>query len=531
MKLSTEYLPALNAARQDLVLLHGWSMNREVWRPLLAALRPWANVTLVDVPGCSISDAPGFDGRLSTLISALLEQMPQRAVYIGWSLGGQVATLVSAQAPARVEALVTLCANPRFVAEDNWPGMQQALFADFRTTCQRDAAGGLRRFDALQSQVGDALNRPRLKQLSMLRSQSHPGEQLAFGLDWLADLDTRPALASLSVPQLHLLGGADSLIPVALAKPLRQALDGQPSSQVEVLEDASHVVVLDDPEGVATRIEAFLDRVALLHSVAHPHRDRNKEEVAASFSSAAETYDSVAALQRDVGHSLLNRSPATLPENTQLLDLGSGTGYFCAPLRERYPQARYLGLDLAEGMVDYARRCHPGAGSWLVGDAEALPLATASIDFVFSSLAIQWSDRADLLLAELARVLKPGGRCLFTTLGPETLRELRDAWAAVDSHQHVNRFLSPDDLVDAARGLTDVTLALENQSFVMRYDKVAELLRELKALGAHNMNDGRPAGLTSRRKLSAMFSAYETYRESAGLPASYDVLFGTLEKQ
>ena len=98
----TEYLPALGCARQELVLLHGWSSGREVWRRLLVPLRSWANITLVDLPGCTVRDTDGFDGDLAGLLSAVLEQIPQRAVYLGWSLGGQLATLLAERAPQRV---------------------------------------------------------------------------------------------------------------------------------------------------------------------------------------------------------------------------------------------------------------------------------------------------------------------------------------------------------------------------------------------------------------------------------------------
>ncbi len=531
MHLTTEYLPALNHGRQELVLLHGWSMNREAWRPLLAPLRPWANVTLVDLPGCCEDDTSQFRGELPALVTALLEQMPPLAVYLGWSLGGQIATLLAKRAPQRVSALITLCSNPRFVELDGWPGMESHAFADFRAAYDEQPARGLRRFDALQSQRAGRPSRPLLKSLSALRDCSDPGAQLAAGLGWLAELDTREALASLDVPQCHLLGQADGLVPVAIAEHLRRLIGGDLARRVEVLGDASHVALLECPRVIAKYVEDFLEDTGLLRSGSDVLSERDKLEVAASFSRAARTYDSVAALQRDVGIALLKRSPETLPSRARILDLGSGTGYFGATLRERYPQADYLGLDLAEGMIDYARTAHPQLGDWLVGDAEQLPLASASVDFIFSSLAIQWSDRPDLLLAELARVLKPGGRSVFSTLGPGTLGELRAAWATVDSHQHVNHFLPAEALLAAASSLPDVKLRLEKRSFVMRYDKVADLLRELKALGAHNMNDGRPTGLTSRRKLLSMFAAYEPYRDKGGLPASYDVLFGTLEKR
>ena len=166
-----------------------------------------------------------------------------------------------------------------------------------------------------------------------------------------------------------------------------------------------------------------------------------------------------------------------------------------------------------------------------MGDAEALPLAADSVDLVFSSLALQWCFRPAHLFAELARVLRPGGRCVFTSLGPQTLCELRSAWAAVDDRQHVNDFLPPESLAAAAMAVPGLQLGLGNESFRMEYQRVRDLLAELKTLGAHNMNRSRPTGLTGRRALQGMLEAYEAWRENGVLPATYDVLFGVLEKR
>src|SRR5690606_13347117 len=106
----------------------------------------------------------------------------------------------------------------------------------------------------------------------------------------------------------------------------------------------------------------------------------------------------------------------------------------------RLPSAEILGLDLAEGMLRFARLERPGRSHWLCGDAEALPLASASVDLVYSNLSIQWCENLPLLLAELRRVLRAGGKLVLTTMGPRTLRELKSAWQEVDGYVHVNRF-------------------------------------------------------------------------------------------
>ena len=187
-------------------------------------------------------------------------------------------------------------------------------------------------------------------------------------------------------------------------------------------------------------------------------------------------------------------------------------------------------MDLAPGMVRYARARQDRDSLWLVGDAEALPLAAGSVDLVFSSLAFQWCHQPEKLFAELARVLAPRGRCFFTSLGPETLCELRSAWAAVDAHQHVNRFLPLAELEAAARLVPGMQLSLSTRYHRMEYTRVGELLNELKTLGEHNMNRYRPAGLTSRRTLQGMLAAYEAQREGGLLPATYEVIVGEVQR-
>jgi len=255
----------------------------------------------------------------------------------------------------------------------------------------------------------------------------------------------------------------------------------------------------------------------------------DKHRIADSFSRAALSYDDAAELQREVGHRLLQRMPDAQPRT--LMDLGSGTGYFTPLLRSRYRGSTLISLDLAHGMLDYARRHRPDAqGAWICGDAEQLPLADDSLDLVFSSLAIQWCEQPDRLFAEIARVLKPGGRFIAATLGPGTLHELRRAWAAVDGHTHVNRFL-PQTLLEASMPAALGVRGFDIERQVLLYPELRQLTQSLKGIGAHNMNQGQPTGLTGRARIQAFRAAYEAQRTDAGLlPATYEVYYLDIEK-
>jgi len=358
-----------------------------------------------------------------------------------------------------------------------------------------------------------------------------PSDALLTGLEWLSSLDARETLSSIEQPQLHLLAEQDALVPFVVSGCIESRVADKPLARVKVLPHTSHLAPLEIPGVVAAAMHEFLESAGTMLDCANAPPELEKEAVAASFSRAAIRYDSAAGLQRDVGEQLLTNLDDRPDAPRVILDLGCGTGYFCPALRARYPGAQYLGLDIASGMVDFARSHSVVDCDWLVADAESLPLASASIDLVFSSLAVQWCARPEHLFAELARVLRPGGKRAFATLGPATLYELRSAWASVDAHQHVNTFLSVTHLMAAAQGIPDTALTLDTRNFRMEYVRVRELLDELKTLGAHNMNRSRPVGLTSRRALQDMLLAYEVRRSNGVLPATYEVIFGVLRKQ
>ncbi len=255
----------------------------------------------------------------------------------------------------------------------------------------------------------------------------------------------------------------------------------------------------------------------------------DKRQVAASFSRAAASYDSVAELQRAVGNHLLEQLPTTLAP-ADWLDIGCGTGYFTRALGERFGAAAGMALDIAEGMLQHARPLG-GAQHFIAGDAERLPLRDASCDLLFTSLAVQWCGDFAAVLSEAKRVLRPGGVLAFSSLCVGTLQELRNSWQAVDGHVHVNRFRQFSDYQQLCAGSGLRVRSLAVQPHVLHYPDVRSLTHELKALGAHNLNPGRPGGLTGRARILALIEAYEQFRQAQGLPATYQVVYAVLEKE
>jgi malonyl-CoA O-methyltransferase len=256
--------------------------------------------------------------------------------------------------------------------------------------------------------------------------------------------------------------------------------------------------------------------------------DLRHDAVRRSFARAAETYDAAAVLQREVLARLTERLDAIDLVPHVVLDAGSGTGLGAAALSERYRRAHVVALDIAEPMAARSRRRRRWFRSLdaVCADASRLPVRSASVDLVFSNLMLQWLGAPDGVFREFARVLKPGGRLLFTTFGPDTLKELRTAWASVDDHVHVNRFIDMHDVGDALlrAGFRDPVMDAERMT--VTYSDTMALMRDLKAIGAHNVNAGRPRGLTGPRRLRAMQSAYERLRADGKLPATWEIAYG-----
>jgi len=534
--LVSEYLPALGDCRLQMVLLHGWGCNREIWRPLVSRLRQSVDLTLLEFPGnaqhaTTEVGIPTLVADPDALVADALALAPRQAVYVGWSLGGMLAAKIAATAPDRVAGLITVCSNACFIQKESkageltWPGMGLEVFESFCAELTADTRRGLQHFHSLQSQGSRnraALNRA----LRALPGEAH-APSLSAGLALLKDMDVRADLAGLAGPQMHLLASEDALVPRALGPYLEKLAAG---AQCRVLEGYSHALPLEAPQQVYQAVHDFCGEQQLLSDKPAAAPAMDKGDVARSFSRAAAGYDSVASLQRSVGKQLLSQLPAKAPVSPSILDMGCGTGYFLPQLQQCYPSASLVALDLASGMVSWARSHHVGSAGWLVADAESLPLAASSVDVIFSSLVIQWCHRPELLWAEVSRVLRPGGSFVFATLGPGTLAELRRAWAAVDGAQHVNNFAPLETHQQVVNGDASLELSCQQQIFTMQYDRVRELLDELKGLGAHNMNRGRATGLTGRRQLQGMLAAYEAERRDGKLPASYHVIFGKANK-
>ena len=256
--------------------------------------------------------------------------------------------------------------------------------------------------------------------------------------------------------------------------------------------------------------------------------DIDRRRVRRSFAHAAPSYDAAAVLQARVRDELLQRLDVVRLEPAVVLDLGAGTGHASLALKRRFRSSQVVALDLAEGMLREAGRRQTLLRRFrrVCGHAAQLPLRDASVDLVFSNLMLQWCTDPDAVFRECRRVLRPGGLLTFTTFGPDTLVELRRAWAAADHHTHVNRFIDMHDLGDALLRAGLVEPVMDVERYTLTYAEVRDLMLDLKAIGAHNANAGRPRGLTGKGALARMTAAYEAVRRDGRLPATHEVVFG-----
>lgn len=244
----------------------------------------------------------------------------------------------------------------------------------------------------------------------------------------------------------------------------------------------------------------------------------SKARIRLSFERAAPTYDSAADIQRRICTELAEALPAIDP--ARVLDAGCGTGYAQADLQARFPDAHTLGLDLSPAMLQRI----PTPCCRIAGDLEHLPLADASLDLYWSSLAVQWCDLA-LALREALRTLRPNGLVALASLGPATFHELRHAFAGIDSYRHTLSFHSENEIRKVASGLGFATVDTKKSTKIAHYADFKTLLRAVKAIGANQLGDGRRTSLMSRATFLRAETAYEPLRTPAGLPLSYDVIY------
>lgn len=260
-----------------------------------------------------------------------------------------------------------------------------------------------------------------------------------------------------------------------------------------------------------------------------------KRQVRRAFERAAGTYDEAAVLQREICTRMLSRLEYIRHRPATILDAGSGTGFGARRLAQLYPDASMVALDVAHAMLVRAR----GERSWwrkllggsprsleVCGDMESLPVRGGWAEMIWSNLALQWCADLSRTFSEAHRTLAPGGLFMFSTFGPDTLKELRAAFGAADGYTHVNRFLDMHDIGDLLVSAGFATPVMDMEIVTLTYAEPVAAMRDLKALGAHNVTAGRRRGLTGKSGWKRALERLEATRRDGRLPVTFEVVYG-----
>jgi malonyl-CoA O-methyltransferase len=245
-----------------------------------------------------------------------------------------------------------------------------------------------------------------------------------------------------------------------------------------------------------------------------------------AFDRASTSFDQFAAVHTELRKRLLERLDVVRLNPAVVVDLGAGTGHGTRALQDRYRSAYVVALDISTRMLEAARKQQRFLKRFgrLASDAHQLSLRSASVDLLVSNLMLQWCADPDRVLSEMARVLKPQGLITFTTLGPDTLRELRTAWG--DRFVHVHRFIDMHDLGDALLRAGFAEPVMDTERLTVTYRDIDALLRELKGSGSTNVAAGRSHALQSRQAQQRARAQYSANVRDGVLPVTLEVVYG-----
>lgn len=250
-----------------------------------------------------------------------------------------------------------------------------------------------------------------------------------------------------------------------------------------------------------------------------------KKDIAATFDRAVNQYDAAAVLPQEICHRMMERLALIRIHPDAILDLGAGTGNGTQLLKKYYPQAHIISLDLASKMLSHSAYLKNDAR--ICADAASLPIANNSMDLVFSNLMLPWCNDPETVFREVHRILKPNGLFLFSTFGPDTLKELRFSWARVEDLPHVHLFYDLHDVGDVLLRTHFADPVMDMEMLTLTYKTARQSMKELKACGMQNILMDRRKGLTGKHLFQRFMAHYETWSQpNQPLPNTYEVNYG-----
>lgn len=253
---------------------------------------------------------------------------------------------------------------------------------------------------------------------------------------------------------------------------------------------------------------------------------RSNTEICNSFNKHAKDYQKAAAVQIEIGTRLFNRLDYFKFQPAKILDLGCGPGYFSDLLHKKYPNAEIISLDIAIDMLQQAKlQSHVKQDRLINADAGNLPFGAESFDLIFANQVIHWIEPMQKAFVEIFRVLKLDGLLLFSTLGPNSLYELKNAWASVDAYAHTHDFLDMHDIGDMLLAANFADPVVDSEYITVRYPSQASMLKSIKSQGVRNISPDRKKGLTTPGLLKEFEQALPKTQDNK-YPLTYEVVYG-----
>lgn len=252
-------------------------------------------------------------------------------------------------------------------------------------------------------------------------------------------------------------------------------------------------------------------------------------EIGQAFNAHADEYECEAQVQLEIGQRLFERLDYLKITPQRILDIGCGPGTFLRQLQQRYPNAHIVALDIAHNMLSIAKAKQTDSQQWTVlnADMHQMPFAAEQFDLIFSNQVLHWSHSLPMMLQEWQRILRPGGCLLFSTLGPDTFQELKQAFQQVDTYEHVNTFHDMHHVGDCLLGQEFSDPVVDMEMLLAHFSSLSKLLQSLKAQGVKNIHEKRKTGLTGKESWRK-FEQYMLLTKTAThkYPLTYEVVYG-----
>ncbi len=252
-------------------------------------------------------------------------------------------------------------------------------------------------------------------------------------------------------------------------------------------------------------------------------------EISKAFNQHANEYELAAKVQQEIGERLLERLSYLKISPGRILDLGCGPGFFSRELASLYPKAQIVGLDIAKLMLTQAKKKYSWRRKWplVAADMHHLPFASGAFDLVFANQVVHWGESLPQVFRELNRVMNVNGCLMFTTLGPDTFKELKEAWSSINEHAHVNEFADMHDVGDYLMAEHFLEPVMDMELLSVHYENLPKLLRSLKAQGVKNINSARNHALTGKSSWKKFEQNYASMQTATGkYPLTYEVVYG-----